>query len=218
MKKESNKEDKARVRVFFGEIEGDNDTIRDGLKSIAEAVNKTFQQETRIVRVLATSADVNQKNLVTEFEQKIIDVESEDIQDGETPLFPEYAKPKSRTSQPKKTPSYSLVKDLNLRPEAKKSLRDFFKEKTPTTQQDSLIVILYYLSRILELENISINHIYTGLKDLTEFGVRVPGDIAQVMRTTASKKGWLDTSDANSLKMAVSGDNFVEHDLPNTKK
>lgn len=36
------KDDKAKVRVFFGEIEGDNATIRDGLRSIAEAVNKTW--------------------------------------------------------------------------------------------------------------------------------------------------------------------------------
>lgn len=32
------KDDKARVRVFFGEIEGDNESIRDGLRSIAQAL------------------------------------------------------------------------------------------------------------------------------------------------------------------------------------
>lgn len=41
---------KARVRVFFGEIEGDNETIRDGLRSIAAAVNKTFQSGPAVVR------------------------------------------------------------------------------------------------------------------------------------------------------------------------
>ena len=52
--RKNEKESRARVRVFFGEIEGDNETIRDGLRSIAAAVNKTFQQENVIVKVLPT--------------------------------------------------------------------------------------------------------------------------------------------------------------------
>jgi hypothetical protein len=48
MAKESSK---ARIRVFFGEIEGDNETVQEGLRSIASAVQKTFQMST-LVKVL----------------------------------------------------------------------------------------------------------------------------------------------------------------------
>lgn len=214
MKKGNVKDDKARVRVFFGEIEGDNDTIRDGLRSIAEAVNKTFQQETRVVRVLASSTDPNQKHLVDEFEN-IIDVEVENNSEQEDVRAVNIRK--SKSSKSKKAPSYSFVKDLNLRPEGRKSLRDFYSEKKPNNQQEQMVVILYYLFRTIELQNITLNHMYTGMKDLTELGVRVPGDIGGVLRNTANRKGWLDSSDADSLKTTVSGDNFVEHDLPSNK-
>ncbi len=73
---------------------------------------------------------------------------------------------------------------------------------------------MYYLYRILEVKDISANHVYTGLKELTEFGVRVPSDIPQRLRDTANRKGWFDTSDSNAVKTTISGDNYVEHDLP----
>ena len=61
------KDDKARVRVFFGEIEGDNESLRDGLRSIAQAVNRTFQSDTRIVKVL-TVGGVSDQKLTDELE------------------------------------------------------------------------------------------------------------------------------------------------------
>jgi hypothetical protein len=44
--------------------------------------------------------------------------------------------------------------------------------------------------------------------------VKVPVDIAQAVRNTSNRKGWLDSSDAEDLKVTTSGENFVEHDLP----
>lgn len=211
------KDDKARVRVFFGEIEGDNETIRDGLRSIAEAVNKTFQQETRVVRVITAGGNLDQKQLATELEQQIIEAELAGDEDSSSAGEPSVERQRGKASRAKKSPSYSFVKDLNLRPEGKPSLRQFYGEKKPSDQQQLLTVIVYYLYRILEIENVSVNHVYTGLKELTEVGVRVPNDIPQRLRDTSTRKGWLDTSDANALKTTVSGDNFVEHDLPKMK-
>ena len=63
------KENKARVRVFFGEIEGDNETIREGLQSIAAAVSKTFNSNPSIVKVLALKAEINDEELVERLTQ-----------------------------------------------------------------------------------------------------------------------------------------------------
>ncbi len=55
------------------------------------------------------------------------------------------------------------------------------------------------------------NHVFTGMKHLS---LRIPPDIAQVMRSVASEKGYLDTSNTEDVKLAIAGENFVEHDLP----
>ena len=208
--RKDDKEGKARVRVFFGEIEGDNETIRDGLRSIAAAVNKTFQQENTVVKVLAVGSDGTPKELAAATEQMV--TEGEVADENEPAEYEPSGKSPSRSkSRPKKTPSYSLVKELNLRPTDKDSLRDFYKEKKPTDQQQMVTVVLYYLHRVLETEKISTNHIYTGLKDVE---ARVPPDINQILRNTASRRGWVDSGDSDDLKMTVTGDNFVEQDLP----
>ncbi len=213
------KDDKARVRVFFGEIEGDNETIRDGLRSIAEAVNKTFQKETRVVRVLTAGSNLDQKQLTTELEQQIIEAEMSEEEHLFDSTESNGVKQKSKANRSKRSYSYSIVKDLDLRPDGKISLRQFYADKKPSDQQQMLTVIVYYLYRILGIDKITINYIYTGLRELADSGVsvRTPNDISQILRNIAKRKGWIDTSDANSLKTTIRGDNFVEQDLPKPK-
>jgi len=213
------KDDKAKVRVFFGEIEGDNATIRDGLRSIAEAVNKTFQQETRVVKVITVGGTPDAKQLTTELEQQIIDIES-NCNDSNNcdDSFKPTKELKEKSTRVAKAKSYQFVRDLNLRPAGKKSLRDFYNEKKPSNKQDELTVVLYYLHRILELDGITANHIYTALKELSELGVRVPKDILQVFRNISNRRGRVDSSNYEDLRMATPGDNYVEQDLPLSKK
>jgi hypothetical protein len=210
------KDDKARVRVFFGEIEGDNATIRDGLRSIAEAVNKTFQQNTKVVRVLAAGSNGDSKQLADNIEEIVLEPEFTEDFDDEPDSISNTTGEKKK-GKPKKPISYSFVKDLNLRPDGTISLREFFNEKKPSDQQQILTVIIYYLYRKIGVQNISVSHIYNGLKELTEFGVRVPPDIANTLRKIVTRKGWLDTSNLEATRTTTGGDNFVEHDLPKSK-
>jgi hypothetical protein len=205
--------DRARVRVFFGEFEGDNDTIRDGLRSIAEAVKQTFKQEQRTVKLIAASPDVDPKQLAAMVDEQVIDIET--IEQGDEDTAESVTNgAKARAPRAKKPSTYSLVKDLNFRPKEKQALREFFDEKKPSDQQHQLTVIMYYLYRILEIEGITPNHVFTALKHLG--GIRVPNDIAGTLRAIASRKGYLDTSNTEDLKTTTEGDNLVEHDLPAT--
>jgi hypothetical protein len=206
------KDDKARVRVFFGEIEGDNESIRDGLRSIAQAVNRTFQSGTRVVKVITSGNNLNEKDITANLEQQLIDADlgdEEDIGDGDD----SDSEKQRKGTRPKKPPTYSFVKDLDLRPQGKTSLRVFYENKKPSGPQQILTLVVYYLQHELEVKNISANHVYTALKELTELGVRVP-NIPSGVRNISNRKGWLDTSDLNNLRMTVPGDNFIEHDLP----
>lgn len=196
--------------MFFGEIEGDNETIRDGLRSIAAAVNKTFQNGPTIVRMLTAEQGMSEEQLVEQVEKQL----AEEPQLNSVHDVPAPAPPKVGAASGKKkgkSPSYSFVKELNLRPEGKQSLREFYGQKSPTSQQEQITVVLYYLCRILETPNITCNHLFTALK---EVGVRVPQFLSQTLHNISNRKGWVDSSNTDDLKTTVPGDNFVEHDLP----
>lgn len=115
----------------------------------------------------------------------------------------------------KKEGSVSLVADLNLRPKGKKTLREFYGEKKPTTNEQSFAVMTYYLEKVLGVSGISPNHIYTGFKDLD---LRVPARLRTVISNSASRHAWIDTSDKENIKLTIHGENFIEHDLPSVKK
>lgn len=118
----------------------------------------------------------------------------------------------TNNNKPKrKPPTYQFVKDLDLRPQGKQSLREFFAEKKASDQQKQFAVILYYLTDVLGLKNVGANHMYHGFNDVDK---KSPLDILQSARLTAKRKGWVDSSDGNNLRMTTNGQNFVRHDLP----
>ncbi len=111
-------------------------------------------------------------------------------------------------------PSYSIVKDLILKPKGKKSFRDFASEKKPANHKEKCVVCIYYLIKILEISNIDINFIYTCYKDVNWKG---PKDLKNMLHQ-AGTEGWLDTKDGNNLLVTPIGEDLVEHDLPHKEK
>ena len=99
-------------------------------------------------------------------------------------------------------------------PEGKVTLRDFFKQKAPQTAQEQVTVVLFYMTKILEKSSVGTNHIYSALKEVS---VPIPPDINHTVRLTANRKGWIDSSKSDDLKVAVGGENLVEHFLPPKK-
>ncbi len=141
--------------------------------------------------------------------------------DESTPEEAVFVETEQRTVAPKpsngvkrKARAYTVVADLNLRPEGKKSLVDFYREKAPGNQEEQITVFLYYMSRTLNVSGITDRHIYTCYKAVDE---RVPPEILQVARNTANRKGWVDASDGKNLRLTVNGENHVEHSLPKSK-
>jgi hypothetical protein len=121
---------------------------------------------------------------------------------------------KTKTSSKNKSSTPTLIKDLNLNASGKKSLKAFVEEKQPNDNQEKCTVAVYYLRHELELESISIDHIFTCYKNV---GWRV-GNLYNIVRLTASRKGWLDTSNSNDIKTTPHGENLVELDLPKKSK
>lgn len=193
------------------------DQLLSKMPAIAEAVNafKSESVQQRAFQVLMRSLVSGAEGLedsVPPFGEGENDKEDNE---GGSPKTLKRAGKFTTPSQRKKAKVASgppkVLGDLNLRPDGKKSLIDFVNEKKPRTNEERFAVIIYYQQNTLKLSQISRDHIHTGFKAL---GIKSPLDIDAALRMAASRKGWIDTSDATSLKMKVAGENLVEHDLP----
>jgi hypothetical protein len=192
---------RGRIRVFFAEVEGDDETIQEGLQAINVAANKIFQSSPKIIKVLQSSAIPVEVDDFT-------DEEFEEEEDDFVPPIAVNAKAKKSSSKP---PIMAIVKDLNLRPEGKTSFREFYSQKKPNTQEQAVTVAVYYLKRVLELEKVTAEQVFTCFKDVER---KTPKHMPQTIRDTAKRRGWVDTSERGNIKITNHGENVVEHDLP----
>jgi hypothetical protein len=119
---------------------------------------------------------------------------------------------KNKTASATKKPKVVMkqVKDLDLRPKGKPSANDFAKEKAPSNLRQKCTVAAYYLVNVLELEVVTASHVLTFFK---EVGWPVPGDLINTMQQAGSE-GWLDTKNAEDVKVTLRGESVVEHQLP----
>lgn len=111
---------------------------------------------------------------------------------------------------PRKKESFSIVKDLNLRPESGQNLISFYEEKAPSSALEKTTVFVYFLKKILNLPTITPDYIYTCYK---EVGAPIPGNLRQNIADTASRKGTIDTSDMSNIQITTVGENYVEFNL-----
>ena len=97
-----------------------------------------------------------------------------------------------------------------MNPSGKQSFREFIAVKRPVNLLEKCTVAVYYLSNVLELVDISVDHVFTAFKG-AEW--RLPNDLANTLQQ-AGTKGWLDTRKSTGLKVTPIGENLIEHDLP----
>ncbi len=89
-------------------------------------------------------------------------------------------------------------------------LKTLLDKTSPKTQNEKITVCLYYLRRILGIENVTAHHIYTCMDDAR---IRVPNDLPQTIRNIAKEKGWIDAKNSAALEITTKGVNLVKHDL-----
>jgi hypothetical protein len=120
---------------------------------------------------------------------------------------------KTKTTKPTKpkgsNKTYSLIPSLNLVSNGNENLKDFYNKYNSKNNFDKNIVILYYLKRVMGEENVGINHLYTCYKHISQ---KIP-NINQSLNDTKSRKGWIDITDKEDLKVTVAGENYIEHEI-----
>ena len=120
-----------------------------------------------------------------------------------------------KAKRTRQNPIPTFAKELDLSSKNGKSLRDFYREKSPSNAMESNAVFVYYLQKTAKVSGIDFNHVYTCYKDVA---ARIPSALKQSLIDTASSKGWLNTSSLNNLQLTTGGENFVELDLPRKGK
>lgn len=119
---------------------------------------------------------------------------------------------KARKVAKGKQSSWTFLKDLDLRPGGKQSLEAFAEEKQPASNEDKYAVVVYYFSEIAGLPVVSVSHVGSAFRLMKTW--REPGDVSASLRITSSRKGTLDTSNLENIRITPTGRNFVEHELP----
>ena len=130
------------------------------------------------------------------------------------PKPPASAKSTKSGSSKKSKTILRQVKDLELRPKGKPSAVDFANSKQPTNMKQKATLAVYYVSRVLEIDAVSVGHVYTFFKELNW---PTPSDLANTLQQAGSE-GWLDTADAENLRVTTRGENLIDHQLPAEKK
>src|SRR5439155_21365220 len=82
--------------------------------------------------------------------------------------------------------SLSIVKDLNLKPNGKKSFSYFVTAKQPSSNAEKCLIAVHYLTNVLGLKA-GTSHVFTCFKVQ---GWRVPADLQNALQWTASQLGW----------------------------
>ena len=121
--------------------------------------------------------------------------------------------PKKSAKSKGSKPTLSILKDLNLDGDGNtQGLREFFGQHKPSTNFQRNLIFTYYLQYILEITDITLDHIYSCYRHISS--LKVPQQLQQSLWDTSFRKGWLDTSQAEEIKVAIPGMNYLEHDMP----
>lgn len=110
----------------------------------------------------------------------------------------------------KRSSTPSILTDINLAPKDKESLRGLTSALSISKAQEYNTVFVYYLERILGLSGITPDHIFTCYKHLE---IKPPSNLRQSLFDTRSRKGWINTTSINDLKITAEGINKVEFDF-----
>jgi hypothetical protein len=187
-------DNKTRIRISVGnsyiEIEGDEDYIEKKLKE-----TDSFAPLMEKLGATATSSSA----VIEGAKPKV------------KPVTVKEKKPVSKAPE-----SHKVLPDLDLAGKDDiPSLESFYKDKKPSSAMESNAVFVYYLKTLRNINNIGVNHVYSCYRSVK---AKVPKALYQSLLDTRKAKGWIITTDMGDIGIGIAGNNFVERELPKTKK
>jgi len=130
----------------------------------------------------------------------------------QSPIPPADTKKKARKPKTGRA-GPSIVKDLDLSPKGDtESLRDFYAHYLPKTNFEKNLIFVYWLQQIAGMSGITEDHVFTCYRSIP--GIKAPVALYQSLIDTSNRRGWLNTTSTDDIKVTVPGMNYLEHDLP----
>jgi hypothetical protein len=200
--------DKAKVRVFFAELEGNNESVQEALKTMVSAMSRPVriisdQKANGQAPVLLDKADTE------ELEEQIEQLsEVENLGEGAGPQSAR--KPRGTGKKTDRNAGLELVPNLNFRPSGKPALKEFAENKNPDSDGQAVLVLVYYMQQMMALTKIGPSHVMTAFKDAVK---PIPADLRQTIRNVKKSRMWLNFTDIEDIKTTTQDDNFVEHEM-----
>jgi len=152
-----------------------------------------------------------------DFRSKLEVTESAENTDGDAKGKKKTVKKKASANKTKKPASKravpSIVKELDLSGGGKKKrLRDFYNQYKAGSNFEKNLIFVYYLTHELGMSGITTDHVFTCYRDIP--GIKAPNALRQSLLDTSNRRGWLDTSSTEDIKVTMPGINYLEHDMP----
>lgn len=95
--------------------------------------------------------------------------------------------------------------------DGKIGLRELYAEKKPANHYEKVAVFAYYLSKINKQPEIKFGELLSCYEEVNE---KKPS-ILDIVKNSVRYKGWLEQgSEKHSVRLTISGENFVKFDLP----
>lgn len=127
--------DKAKVRVFFAEVEGNNDSVQEALKTMVSAMSRPV----RVISEQKTNGEavlLAQQSVVEEIDER--GEQPEEVAEvGEESSSLAARKARGTGKKVDRNSGLNLVPDLNFRPSGKQTLKEFVEEKGPTSDLEA---------------------------------------------------------------------------------
>jgi hypothetical protein len=200
---------KIRFRFVDIEMENVNESITEGLKSLAGALSRSHVIAVPARQIAAPKATPAGKTVIeAEEEAELLTPEEpseEEIDESETEVTPvQNGKPKKKYAP--KAPKFLSDIDLTT---ASVKLEDLVQEKNPDDMMAKYTVIAFWFKEYLSIEEITVDHIFTAFKHLG-WQSQMPDDPSQTFRNAKSLKSWFDKgSGKGAYKINWNGINAV---------
>ncbi|HVD97008.1 MAG TPA: hypothetical protein VNB90_02315 [Cytophagaceae bacterium] len=122
-------------------------------------------------------------------------------------------KPKEQKSKGKGI-NYKFLADLNFKPKGKESLEEFITKNRFESNPEKILGIIYYCKEILKIDQVNMDHIFTGLKEIK---TPIPTSFYQVVVNIKNRNHWIVFDKTDDISLSIQGSNYLEYDLPKKK-
>lgn len=200
--------DKAKVRVFFAEVEGNNDSVQEALKTMVSAMSRPVRLVSEH-KPNGSAVGLLEHPAVEDVEEVIGQMEDSEVA-GLEPATSNARRPRGSGKKTDRNAGIRLVPDLNFRPDGKQALRDFVEQKAPESDVETVLAGVYYMQHMMELPKIGPSHVMTAYKEL---GKPIPADLKQTIRNLMNRDMRVKFDDIEDIRTTTQGENFVEHEM-----